>query len=136
MARRDLLSLLLFSLVSACSGDVTAPDTIDIECGVKPSTDALVNFERLDGDCAVLDPIPYDQIDEPDVGCTLIGVSQTGGGCEVTLNCMSEVFEGQYYDIDFTLDYSALPVVGDGELHVYEPDTGVECFSSYDVTIE
>jgi len=122
--------------LAGCGGDDPPPDILDIECGVEPPSGALVNFNKLDGECAVLDPIPYDQIDEPDVGCNLKEVSQDGGACDVTINCMGQVFEGQNYDIDFTLDYSVLPIVGGGELHVYEPETGVECFSSYEVRIE
>lgn len=136
MARRGFVALALFCAVSACSGDDPKPTLLDIGCGVEPSADALVNFNRLDGECAVLDPIPYEQIDDPEVGCTLISVSEEGGACDASINCMGEVFEGQYYDIDFTLDYTELPVVGDGELHVYEPETGVECYSSYEVRIE
>lgn len=135
MPRRGLLPLfLLCCLAPACGGSDSK--TIEIGCGVEPPEGALVNFNRLDGECAVLDPIPYENIDDEDVGCTLIEVSQQDGACDATLNCMGEVFEGQFYDIDFTLDYNELPVVGDGELHVYEPETGVECFSSYEVRIE
>ena len=135
MPRRGLLPVfLLCCLAPACGGSDS--ETIEIGCGVEPPEGALVNFNRLDGECAVLDPIPYENIDDEDVGCTLIEVSQEGGACDATLNCMGEVFEGQFYDIDFTLDYNELPVVGDGELHVYEPETGVECFSSYEVRIE
>jgi hypothetical protein len=137
MASRCALALLVFSCLTAgCGGDDPPPDFPEIGCGVEPEEDALVHFDRIEGECAILDPIPYESIDDPDVGCELLGVSQEDGACDANINCTGEVFEGQYYDIDFTLDYTVLPVVGDGELRVYEPETGVECFASYEVRIE
>lgn len=122
-------------LAAGCSSE-EEPTLFDVGCGVEVPSQAQLNFERLSGECAVLDPIPYDQLDDEDLGCVISEVVSDDGRCDVTMRCEGEVFEGQYYEIDLVFDYTAFPVRGTADLHVYEPDTGEDCVSDYDVWIE
>lgn len=128
--------LLLVVGLAACGSGEEEPDFFDYGCGADVPDGAAVYFDRIDGECAVLDPIPYDQIDDEEVNCSILNIDKEGGACDVTLMCMGLVFEGQFFEIEFELDFNEVPVLGSGDLFVYEPETGVECRSTYDVRIE
>ena len=130
--------MILFTLLAAgaCSSDDPPPTFFEIGCGEEVPESAILTFVRESGDCGEVADVPYRDLNDDTLGCSLEGVRSEGDVCEVSVRCEGEVFPGQYYEIAMVFDYTAFPILGTGDLYVYEPDTGEECTGVYAVTIQ